>query len=148
MTRNKTLLSLFAVFIVPLIFSAILVAINYTGNTTNKGYWMTEEVFLEKAIQDKIDTSQYAWHIVYITEDQDNSALIQSGIKTLNTKSHMAHLITQPYDNLTSYGKSMLQTKHIYLADPHLKVILSYPDQNIMDMIADLKKILKSVDQT
>ena len=146
-TQNRTIYSIIAVFALPLIFAGILSYSGYLGKLQNKGLWVERSNNLTELFTTPPAADQYRWYVLYPCTDQcPHQAPLHAGISTLGKKQTMAYL--QPFypDNLTNIGQDVLNTNHIYLANPQQQLLLQYPTTHIMDLVTDLKRLLKPIE--
>ena len=149
MKHNRILLSITGVFIIPMLCSLILAYMQYTGKTVNKGTWIEPTVNLSHLTSEQINQDSYRWYVIDVCHDScPNQQAILAGLSTLGTKSPLTQYTAIPANSLTEAGRDIFKDHHIYVADPHLDMILSYDQSNIMDMVADIKRMLKTVATT
>ncbi len=146
-TANSTLYLIFAVFMVPLFFAVVLQVLNYSGGLQNKGEWIHNPIKLDEILM-KPPHTQYTWSLL-IPCDKDclDNHQVQHGISTLGAKSDLVAIIPVSPDMVYNHHLSTLNNRYIYLATPQQELMMRYKKDSVLDIISDLKKLLKSVER-
>jgi hypothetical protein len=144
----RTLYSIIAVFIIPLALAGVMSYFQYTGVLQNKGQWMDPSYSINQLLTLPPTQNTYTWYVILPCEDScPEKNYLLSGVSTLGTKSTMASLKTISHDMMTDIGREVLEFDQIYLADPKQNLLLRYHKSNIMDLITDLKRLLKPIEK-
>ena len=137
-----------ALFILPLLIALILAFSGYRGNTVNKGQWITPHIPLNSLVDSAVSNTQYTWQAVFVCEKQCNlNRQLHAGLSTLGVKAELTQITQLSSTQLTSAGQSFFKTNQIYLADPQQNIIMSYPYDQVMDLVSDLKRLLKPIER-
>ena len=145
-TNHRKLIAIIAVFIVPYLLALILSQANYTGPLQNKGQWVSEQIPLEPLLPYTIEDT-FSWHILISCEEACiESSQLQSIIQALGPKSNLATLHNVSYQERTEAWQA-IDANQIYLATPQKELLLSYQKTNLMDLMNDLKRLVKPVEK-
>lgn len=149
LAKHKTLCSLVLVFVVPFFIAFILSYLGYTGETINKGSWVSSPPPLSRLVKNPETNNRYLWQVIYICPEKcELDQFVPAGISTLGVKSTLVTpLKISNKTQLTEQGKKFFSSPQLFLMDPKQNIILQYPDTNVMDLISDLKKLLKPIEQ-
>ena len=145
---QRPLHALIAVFILPFIIALSLSFYEYRGNTVNKGTWIEPSQPLSSLIYRVQHNTEYTWNVIYLC---DESCILDqhlpAGLSTLGVKNTFAKVTKVSSNNLTPAGQAFFHPDQIYLSDPKQNIILSYPHDKVMDLVADLKRLLKPIEK-
>ena len=149
MANSKiTLYSILALFILPLGVAVILYLSGYTGHLQNKGQWVNNTPAVHELVTNYSQESTYHWTVLIPCEKYcPEEKMVRAGISTLGVKSNLVEYMIVTPTQMTLSGISQLNMNQIYLADPKQNILLQYDKDNIMDMVLDLKKLLKPVEK-
>lgn len=145
-TSHRKLIAIIAVFLVPYLVALVLSQLNYTGPLQNKGQWISEQIPLEPLLPYTIH-DDFSWHILIACDDnciEPNQ--IKSIIQALGPKSNLATLHQVSPQTLTDAWKK-IDPDRIYLATPQKELLLSYQKTDLMDLMNDLKRLVKPVEK-
>ncbi|UTC24472.1 hypothetical protein MMH89_04470 [Candidatus Comchoanobacter bicostacola] len=143
--QNQTLGLILASFLVPILIASILAYTQYTGETANLGTWIEEKQSLNTLLTPLPEANNYQWYVVYNCQECPYDQSIKNALVTLNTKQDLVCYIGKEAIETMSLSQQDIDDQTLLLADPHKQLILSYPAEQPLDLIKDLKKILKSV---
>lgn len=143
---NKTLLGILSIFLVPLVIAALLFTYGYTGQLQNKGSWISPPFQLSAILKEAPQTKSYQWTIIFpCKEDCQDTKLYQAGVSTLGTKSDLVSIIALESDMMKD--NKLIDFEHAYVSDPQQLIVLKYNKDNPMDIVFDLKKLLKPIEK-
>ena len=140
-TRNLKLIAIILIFAIPYVIAHILNAQGYLGTLQNKGMCVESSIQLADIMTSPPRYDHYTLHIVLDTSaDTITEKQLTSGIQTLGAKSNLAmmHRINFP---------TSLNPNKIYLASPQQELMLMYPQDQVMDLVMDLKRLVKPVEK-
>ena len=147
--QHKTIYWMLLVFIAPLVLAIILQVFNYAGNLQNKGEWVKHSYPVNEIVH-PLPHNSYSWSVLVPCGTQcDTKYLtqVQNGIGTLGTKANLVTIIPVTDNMIYQHHKSTILTTHLYLATPQKELILQYGKNQVMDLVMDLKKLLKTVEK-
>ena len=144
-TKHRKLIAIIAVFLIPYLIALTLSQVNYTGPLQNKGQWVSEQASLDSLLPYTID-NDFSWHILIICENCDELGQITSVIQTLGPKSNLATLHHLSPNDISDSWQDLDPDK-IYLATPQKELLLSYNRSQVMDLMNDLKRLVKPVEK-
>lgn len=147
--RQNTLYWMLLVFIAPMVFAIVLQILSYAGELQNKGDWVKHSYPINEIVH-PLPRSNYSWSVLvpcgtkcdtkYLTQ-------VQNGIGTLGTKANLVTIIPVTDNMIYQHHKSTIRPNHLYLATPQKELILQYGKNQVMDLVMDLKKLLKTVEK-
>lgn len=143
---HMPLYGLLTVFVLPILFAVYLYTHNYTGITTNKGHWINPPITLTDIVKRPNKHAKYHWQIIY-SPSIERTHNVNSIIQILGIKSELVSPLPVSSLMLTKKGKAVIDRHHFYLADPQQKIILSYHEEQALDIAKDLKKLLKPIEK-
>ena len=147
--RHNTLYWMLLVFIAPMVFAIILQILSYAGELQNKGEWFKQSYPINEIIH-PLPHSNYSWSVLVPCATQcDTQYLtqVQNGLGTLGIKANLVTIIPITNDMIYQHHKTTVQPNYLYLATPQKELILRYEKSQIMDLVLDLKKLLKTVEK-
>ena len=147
--RQNTLYWMLLVFIAPLVFAIVLQILSYAGELQNKGDWVKHSYPINEIVH-PLPHSNYSWSVLVPCGTQcDTEYLtqVQNGLGTLGTKANLVTIIPITNDMIYQHHKTTVQPNYLYLATPQKELILRYEKSQIMDLVLDLKKLLKTVEK-
>lgn len=147
--RHLPLYGMFGVFVIPVLIAALLQLFHYSGDLQNKGTWIKQPVAIDEIIL-KTPHAGYSWLVIipcHTTCNQITVTQVEHGISTLGKKANLVQVLPIQQEMIYQHHRNTLKVGEIYLATPQKELMLSYPESKIMDLVSDLKRLVKPIER-